>query len=67
MEEIDTLRLRVAALDELTDTLEAELRKEQAHRVQAELERDIAEKIAVTLISESEAGRIASRLRRRVS
>lgn len=67
MEEIDTLRLQVAALDELTDTLEAELQKERAARAQAELERDVAEKLAVSLISESEAGRMARRLRQRPS
>lgn len=67
MEEIDTLRLQVAALDELADTLEAELRKEREARCQAELERDVAERLAVTLISESEAGRLAQRFRRRPS
>lgn len=67
MEEIDTLRLQVAALDELADTLEAMLREEREARAKAELERDVAERLAVTLISESEAGRIARKLRRRPS
>lgn len=67
MEEIDTLRLQVAALDELADTLEAMLREEREARAQAELERDVAERFAVVLLSESETAKLARKLRRRSS